>query len=89
MKAMRPVPHHIDRDERLAEYVIMMFACFYGLKNVVGVGYALVIGIVAALLYARLTAGRPPGYFLQAVLYRRLGIGLGGLLPHRCPRFSR
>ncbi len=89
MEAPRPVPHHIDRNERLAEYVIMVFACFYGLKNVVGVGTALLIGIVAAAAYARLTAGRPPGYFLQAVLYRRLGIGVGGLLSRRCPRFCR
>ena len=89
MENSRPVPHHIDRDERLAEYVIMVFACFYGLKNVVGVGYALIIGIVAALVYARLTAGKPPGYFIQAVLYRRLGVGLAGLLSRRCPRFSR
>lgn len=89
MENARPVPHHIDRNERLAEYVIMVFACFYGLKNIVGVGYALLIGIVAALVYARLTAGRPPGYFIQAILYRRLGVGLGGLLSRHCPRFSR
>jgi hypothetical protein len=83
------VPHHIDRNERLAEYVIMVFACFYGLKNVFGVGYALLIGFVAAAVYAKLTAGKPPGYFIQSVLYRQLGISVGGLLPRRYPRFSR
>ena len=85
----RPVPHHIDRNERLAEYVIMVFACFYGLKNILGVGYALMLGIVAAIVYAKLTAGKPPGYFIQAILYRKLGLGMGGLLSHRYPRFSR
>jgi hypothetical protein len=85
----RPVPHHIDRNERLGEYVFMVFACFYGLKNLLGVGYALVVGIAAALIYAKLTAGKPPGYFIQRVLYRQLGVGLGGLLSHRYPRFSR
>lgn len=85
----RPVPHHIDRNERLGEYVFMVFACFYGLKNLVGVGYALLIGLVAAAVYAKLTAGKPPGYFIQTVLYRQFGMALGGLLSHRYPRFSR
>lgn len=89
MDDARAVPHHIDRNERLAEYVIMVFACFYGLKNLLGVGYALLLGLVAAAVYARLTAGKPPGYFVQTVLYRQCGIGLAGLLPRRYPRFSR
>lgn len=85
----RPVPHHIDRNERLAEYFMMVFACFYGLKNILGIGYALLTGIVVAIVYAKLTAGKPPGYFAHAVIYRRSGIGFGGLLPRRYPRFSR
>lgn len=85
----RPVPHHIDRNERLAEYFMMLFGCFFGLKNIFGVGYALLVGIVAAIIYAKLTAGKPPGFFIHAIVYRRLGMGLGGLLPRRYPRFSR
>lgn len=71
-----PVPRHIDRDERSVEYLIALFGCFYGLQVFIGPAKAMLTGIVVALAYARLTAGQPPGFLVQAVLYGRLRLAV-------------
>lgn len=83
--AASAVPRHIDRNERAIEYVIVFFGCFYSLQYPIGPGYALLTGIAATIVYARLTVGKPPGYLMQSVLYRRLGIAARGLIEARTP----
>jgi hypothetical protein len=81
--APTPVPRHIDRNERLVEYVIVFYGCFFWFQYPIGPGYALLTGIAATVVYARITVGRPPGYLMQSLLYRKLGLAARGLIDRR------
>lgn len=74
------VPRHIDRNDRVVEYLIAGFGTFYGSQYFLGPGMAFVAGVLVAALFARFTAGKPPGFLVQSVLYGRLRIAVADAL---------
>lgn len=82
----RPVPQHIDRTGRAAEYILAaMFPLVFVRPFYEGLGYLL--AIVIPIIYIKLTLGKPTGY-LQHVLYCR-GMPMPGLLNRKIRRFRR
>lgn len=77
---MRPVPHLIDSNSRLGEYVMVFMVPLFLLRTVHPL-LGLVLGAVASITYVRCTLGKPDGYLLH-LLYR-LGVPFSGLLPRR------
>lgn len=75
---MRSVPHLIDSNSRLGEYLMVFMVPLFLLRTVDALG-GLLAGAALCAVYVRTTLGRPDGYLAHR-LYR-LGLPVRGLLP--------
>lgn len=80
---MRPVPHLIDNNSRLGEYLMVFIVPLFLLRTVDPIA-GLVTASISCAVYIRVTLGKPDGYLVHR-LYR-LGLPLSGLLDRRVKR---
>lgn len=80
---MRPVPHLIDSNSRLGEYLMAFMVPLFLLRTFDPIA-GLLAGAIASALYMRATMGKPDGYLVHR-LYR-LGLPMSGLLDRRLHR---
>ncbi len=80
---MRPVPHLIDSNSRLGEYLMVFMIPLFLLRTVDPIA-GLISATLGCAAYIRVTLGKPDGYLIHR-LYQ-LGLPLGGLLDHRVKR---
>jgi len=77
---MRPVPHLIDSNSRLGEYLMVFMVPLFLLRTVDPL-LGLAVGSAVSVIYVRCTLGKPEGYLTHR-LYG-WGVPLSGLLPPR------
>lgn len=77
---MRPVPHLIDSNSRLGEYLMVFMVPLFLLRTLDPLA-GLLVGTVACVTFIRATVGKPDGYLVHG-LYRA-GLPLRGLLDRR------
>ena len=85
MSEVREAPRHIDRKNRIFEYVVILFGPFY-LLHTISLWLGLLVGIVALPFYVRFAAGKQDGYMLNA-LYG-LGFPVSNLISRKIKRLS-
>jgi hypothetical protein len=73
---MRPVPHLIDNNSRLGEYLMVFMVPLFMLRTIDPV-FGLFVGTASCVFYIRLTIDQAPGY-LPHLLYR-IGLPQSGL----------
>lgn len=81
---MRPVPHLIDRRNRVGEYAMSFMVPLFLLRTIDPL-LALLAASALATLYVRHTFGKPEGHLVH--LAYRLGVPLSGLLDRRVRRY--
>jgi hypothetical protein len=85
MPEVREAPRHIDRKNRIFEYVVILFGPFY-LLHTISLLLGLLVGIIALPFYVRFAAGKQDGYMLHA-LYG-LGFPVSNLISRKIKRLS-
>ena len=80
---MRPVPHLIDSNSRLGEYLMVFMIPLFLLRTIDPFA-GLITGAVLCTIYIQVTIGKSEGYLIHS-LYR-MGLPLSGLLDVRVKR---
>lgn len=76
---MRPVPHLIDNNSRMGEYLMVFMVPLFMLRTIHPL-FGLAVGVIACVVYVRLSLDKPPGYLAHR-LYQ-CGLPLSGLPKH-------
>ncbi|WP_075324108.1 type IV conjugative transfer system protein TraL [Acidithiobacillus sp.] len=81
----RPSPRHIDRKNRLFEYMVILFGPFY-LLHTFSLIAGVVTGVVALPLYVRFVSDKQDGYLIH--LAYKLGFPVRNLISRKIKRLS-
>ncbi len=73
----RRVPKHLDKSSQMGEALLIWFTVWNVTRNF-GLIESLVTSTVIAILFAKFTAGQPPGHMFHTMYY--VGLPAGGPL---------
>lgn len=81
----RPSPRHIDRKNRLFEYLVVLFGPFY-LLHTFSLIAGILIGVIALPLYIRFVSDKQDGYMMHFAY--KLGFPVNKLISRKIKRLS-